>query len=356
MKTHSELNTKQLIQQLLKDPDRKSLAKITAELVYLTFLFRQLPKHYFSRFLFKKNRTNIGDYFPSKILYNIKPHFNGEAPREVVDNKLFFDFFFRQFNISLPKIVMFNHRNVFVVDGKPHHVNTVSEFSSLLKVVFTNNKITDSIFIKRTYGTYGGAKIFKLLFTQLSDERLLSDLFQKVAQSSYLFQETVKQHPEMNRLNESCLNTLRLDTFIDLDGKIEIISAYLRSSMVNNYIDNITSGGCGILIDMATGRLDQFAYMSLKDGGISLQSKHPVTQTKFSDFIIPHFEEAKKLVIKVAGYVPDLRLIGWDVAISESGPVLIEGNSDYDMAGTDWACKGARSNPVFKKVLEEVDL
>ncbi len=357
MNNQSKLNTIQLIRQLLKDPERKSLIKISVELIYLFFLFGQLPRHYFSRFLFKKDRTNITDYFPSSVLYHIKPHFNGAAPNEVVENKLFFNFFFGQFTISLPKIVMYNHRHVFVVDGKPYHVSSVSEFSSLLKRVFGNNGITDSVFIKRTYGTYGGDKVFKLLATELeSDSEAVYDLYEEVVQSGYLFQETVRQHPEMNKLNASCLNTLRLDTFIDLEGRIEIISAYLRLSLVNNYIDNITSGGCGIVVDLTTGRLDQFGYLSLKDGGIKLQAKHPVTQTTFHNFLIPYFEEAKQLVIKVAGFVPDLRLIGWDVAISESGPVLIEGNSDYDMAGTDWACNGARSNPVFRKVLEEVNL
>ena len=357
MKKYSQLSTTQLIRQLLNDPDRKSLVRITAELIYLTLFFKTLPQHYFSRFLFKKDRTKIMDYFPSKVLYDIKPYFNEKGATEVLENKLFFDFYYRQFNISLPKILMYNHRNVFVVDKKAHLINTPSEFKSLLEELFRNNKITDSIFIKRTYGTYGGDKVYKFLLSQLgSDVQSTSDLFHEVIQSGYLFQETVKQHPDMNKLNPSCLNTLRLDTFINPDGKVEIISAYLRISLTNSYVDNMTSGGCGITVDLDTGRLDRLGYMSLKDGGINMPIEHPITHIVFDGFNIPLFEQVKKLVIEVAGYMPNLRLIGWDVAIGESGPVLIEGNSDYDLSGTDTMAYGVRSNPVFRKVLKEINL
>jgi hypothetical protein len=52
--------------------------------------------------------------------------------------------------------------------------------------------------------------------------------------------------------------------------------------------------------------------------------------------------------------MPELRLVGWDVAIGESGPVLIEGNSDYDISGNDLADEGYRANNIFRKVLHEM--
>jgi hypothetical protein len=43
---------------------------------------------------------------------------------------------------------------------------------------------------------------------------------------------------------------LRLATFINPDGQIEMINGYLRTSVTNNYVDNITAGGCAISIDL----------------------------------------------------------------------------------------------------------
>jgi len=351
-----QLNTIQLIGQLLKDPDRKSIIRMTAELLYVWAVFKTLPQHYFSRFLFKRNRTNIMDYYPSKVLYKIKPYFNEKDVRVILENKLFFDFFFNSLNISLPKIWMYNHRTIFVVGKSVHQVNTSSQFRLLLKDIFARNANCDSLFIKRTYGTYGGSKIFKLFISELeSDLERINDLFEEAIKSGFLFQETIKQHPELNRLNSSCVNTVRFDTFIDSEGKVDIISAYLRTSFTNHYVDNISSGGCGITVDLSNGKLDAFGYLSLKDGGIQVPVEHPITHILFKDFSIPFFEEAKKLVLQAATCIPNLRLIGWDVAIAETGPVLIEGNSDYDVAGTDLMVRGVRSNPIFRKVLKEIN-
>lgn len=355
--SRSQLSLWELIVQLYRDPERKSILRMAAEIIYLTLKFRSIPRHYFSRFLFKKDRVNISDYYPSKVLYNIKPHFNERGATEILENKLFFDFYYRQFSIPVPAILMYNHHHLFIAGNRKIDIHTVAEFVQLLKEVFQRNHITDSIFIKRTYGTYGGNKVFKLLFNQLeANPTIVEELFTEVVKSAYLFQETVKQHPEMNRLNASCLNTLRFDTFMDKDGKIDIICGALRTSITGSHVDNITSGGCAISVDLVSGRLHDDGFMSLKNGGIHLAHEHPASHIVFHDFKIPFFEEAKQLVLKAAECIPAVRLVGWDVAISETGPVLIEGNSDYDLAGTDFNTHGVKSHPVFRKVLKEVDL
>ena len=39
-------------------------------------------------------------------------------------------------------------------------------------------------------------------------------------------------------------------------------------------------------------------------------------------------KEVKELVLKAAMVVPNVKYVGWDVAITPTGPVIIEGN-DY---------------------------
>ena len=53
---------------------------------------------------------------------------------------------------------------------------------------------------------------------------------------------------------------------------------------------------------------------------------HPVTGVRFDGFQIPCFEEAKELVLKASLESDKILVVGWDVAISEDGPVVIEGN------------------------------
>jgi hypothetical protein len=350
----SELSISKLIGELLRDPERKSLVKIFVELGYLFFLYRKVPTHYFSRYLFKKMNTNISDYLPSKFLYNIKSKFNEREARVMLDNKLYFDFYYRQLNFSLPKIWMFNHQQAFVIKNRNCQVTNAESFRKLVEEVIKENSIDGTIFIKKTYGSYQGANIYKLHLDQLiSSSEMIDELYARVIKSGYLFQETIRQHPDMAQLNPACLNTIRLDTFINASGEIQLISGYVKTNLRDHYIDNEPTGACEISVDLHTGKLAKYGSLAIKYNGLIRPTRHPITQTTFEDFSIPFFNEAKELAIRAASVVPGLRLVGWDIAIAEAGPILIEGNSDYDIAANDLAYGGYRGNAVFQKVLKE---
>jgi hypothetical protein len=353
----SELSNVALFKDLLKDPDRKSITRIIYELFYLLIIYREIPVHYFSRYLFKKQITNIKDFLPNKFLGNkITPNFNDQKVKEVLDNKLFFDFYYGQFNITLPKILMYNYRKIFVIGKKSIEVNSIQEFRSLLIDLFQQNPSYDSIFIKKTLAGSCGSNIFKLFLHQLSrDAEEIEEIYTQVIKSEFLFQETVKQHHELNRLNSSCLNTIRFDTFINREGVADLISGYIRMSIRNCYIDNISSGGCQVGIDLQTGKLKKLGYTPIKCFGVKVLKEHPVSKITFENFEIPMFSQAKELVLRTAKYMPGLRLVGWDVAIGETGPVLVEGNSDYDITGNDLVDGGYLANTAFRKVLHEIN-
>ena len=54
---------------------------------------------------------------------------------------------------------------------------------------------------------------------------------------------------------------------------------------------------------------------------------HPDTCTPFINFRVPYFDEAIALCKKAAKVRPDMRYVGWDVGITPTGPVLVEGNN-----------------------------
>lgn len=356
MSYEKEITTGELITCFLKDSDRKPMFRMIWELLMLSFKFFRFPRHYFSRYLFKKESSNIFDYYPDSFLEKVKPVFNDKGARDILENKLFFDYYYSQFGISLPKILMYNHRNIFVRGGRIIEVNTPEEFRTLISAVIRNKSVHNSLFIKKTYWSFGGDQIYKLTLDQINnDPEVISNLYSAVITSGFLFQETIKQHPELEKLNPSCLNTMRLDTFIDRNGNIEVLSGFIRTSIMNSHVDNVSSGGCQVPIDIETGILKKYGYRVLKISGVKLLTEHPITKIVFEGFTIPFFREAKELVIKASGLYPCLRLVGWDVGIGENGPVLIEGNSDYNMAGNDLSYGGYRTNPVFRKVIKEYD-
>jgi hypothetical protein len=348
-------STWEVFTDVLKDPERKSLVRIFFDLVILLFTYSEIPVHYFSRYMFKKRITNIKGYLPNKYSGKISVWFNDNKVKEILDNKLFFDFFYRQFNLSLPKILMYNNKKMFIVGNKNIEINNNHDFIALLKEIFNQNQSVDSIMIKKTCSSSSGKKIFKLFVNQINtDQEKVNEIYSEVVKSGFLFQETIKQHPDLTKLNPSCLNTIRIDSFTDKDGNIEILSAYLRMSISDSHIDNISSGGCQVGINLATGNLKKYGYSLIQTIGVKVLTEHPITKIVFEDYNIPLFQEVKELVLKTASLNPALRLIGWDVAIGESGPVLVEGNSDYDISGNDLADGGYFNNPTFKKVLLEI--
>jgi hypothetical protein len=355
MANKNRKSNSRLFKEFLRDPDRKSLLRITYELIVLFFKYREIPVHYFSRYIFKKETKNFRDFVPNKVAGKISLLINDHKSKEVIDNKLFFNFFYGQFNIPLPNILIYNHKNMFVVDQQAVEINNADDFIVLMEEEFTNNPALDSLIIKKTYASSSGKKIFKLERDQVRTKtEIMKDIYNEVIQSGFLFQETIKQHPELNKVNPSCLNTIRIDTFINPDGKIDIGSAYLRMSISDSYIDNISSGGCQVGIDLKTGKLNKYGYTPITSFGVDLLTQHPITKTVFEKFSIPYFPQVIDLVVKTAHLMPGLRFIGWDVAIGESGPILIEGNSDYDLSGNDLSDNGYMANKTFRKVLKEI--
>jgi len=352
MKDISNVN---LIIQLIKDPERKSLFTIFFECIYLLAIYREMPVHYFSRFLFKKNMSDVKNYLPNKFLgEKISIHLNDQVEKEVLDNKLYFDFYYNQFDISIPKIIMYNFKTLFIYRGKNIEVKNSGEFIKLIDLIFTENPGYESIFIKKTNAGSCGFDTHKLFRCETQTKPLLMDeLYRKVTCSGFLFQETVSQSDEINKLNPSCLNTIRIDTYRN-NGSIDVISAYIRMSITNKYIDNISSGGCQVGIDLKSGRLKKYGYAPIKTNGVKVLTEHPVTGIIFENFIIPGFEEVIKTAINAATFSPSLKIVGWDIAIGPQGPVLIEGNSDYDITGNDLVDGGYLANPVFRKVLREI--
>ncbi len=353
IKNPKKLRKGRLFYEIYKDPERKLLVQMLAEICYLTLLNKTIPKMYFSDYLFKKGMGNIKNYFPANYLDRITSFFNEKEFTFTLENKLYFDFYYRQFNIRLPKTLMYNLKDCFIFGSNQFQLNSPQAFQSTLLDIFNRNPDYNSIIIKKMYGSYGGYEIYKLFKHQCeNDTEYINTIYSKVIKSGFLFQETIIQHEEIDKLNPSCINTIRFDTFIHDNGDIDIISGFIRININNSHLDNITQGGYGIGINLNNGKLKKCGYCQ-PSYGINVITSHPITGTIFEGFQIPYFEEAKQLVKSAAKFMPGLRLVGWDVAIDRSGPILIEGNSSYGAVSNDFLDGGYKVNKVYQEVLRE---
>ncbi len=341
-----------MLLEILRDPDRKSLARVLYDNLDLLICYREIPVHYFSRYLFKKGMNNIRDYVPNGIAMKVAPALNDATVKHVLDNKLYFGLYYGQFGIKMPEILLFNHRDHFVYRDRQLVISDFDDFRKLIEDVFNENPDCNGLFIKKTYSSSSGRNIYSLLRSDLeSNDKLIRDVYSGVKDSAFIFQEKVKQHPDLKRLSPTSLNTIRFDTFIDDDGRIEVISGFLKMSTNEAVVDSVVTGGCGVGIDAATGTLKRNGYSKIKISGVGVLTEHPLSAIRFEGFPVPYYREAREMAAKAASFMPGLRLVGWDIGIGETGPVLIEGNSDYGINSNDMAYGGYMSNDIFRKAL-----
>lgn len=169
-----------------------------------------------------------------------------------------------------------------------------------------------------------------------------------VADSPMVCEEFIQQHPVMMSLNPHSVNTLRIVTIL-VDGEVEVISAVLKIGLDGNSItDNMSMGGLGAQVDIPSGIV--FTYGQNFKG--ETYAYHPVTGTKIIGLQIPRWDEALDLVKTAHKRVPQCALYGWDIAITETGVDIVEGNSSPGtriMQRMDLIPKGQKLVPMLKK-------
>ncbi|MGB4984433.1 MAG: MurT ligase domain-containing protein [Erysipelotrichaceae bacterium] len=135
-----------------------------------------------------------------------------------------------------------------------------------------------------------------------------------------LVEECLKQHPVMSQLSPYSINTLRIVT-ANINDHTTVLFRSVRIGTGNNIVDNFHNGGIFSILNQY-GKIDKPALNI--EGELFIN--HPNTNTKFEGFTIPYYYEAIELCKKASKVVPQVGYIGWDVAITPNGPVLIEGN------------------------------
>lgn len=141
-----------------------------------------------------------------------------------------------------------------------------------------------------------------------------------------LVEEFIIQHPALNELSPSAVNTVRIFTQLNENDEVVILGCRQRIS-VNSSVDNMAVGNLAAPIDEVTGIINGpgvYSDITKQD-----ESIHPVTGVSIVGFQIPFWQETLNLVKEAALAHPQNRSIGWDVVITEKGPGLIEGNHDW---------------------------
>ncbi len=155
-----------------------------------------------------------------------------------------------------------------------------------------------------------------------NDEQSIDDLISACAQNTFLVEEICENCAELEAINPSSLNTLRVFTIVDSLGNIEIISMLLRCGRKESVVDNWGAGGIGYHVDVNTGII---VAPGLDKKGNSY-IVHPGTQVTMPGLRIPRYDEVCKVAKEIIAVNKKVVYAGLDLAILPDRVELIEVN------------------------------
>lgn len=150
----------------------------------------------------------------------------------------------------------------------------------------------------------------------------LDTLYSSLGNGDYLLEELIVQHPKMSSLHPPSVNSLRITTVMTEHGA-KIMVATLRMGNRNSFVDNRSAGGIIASVDLKT----RVVYTTGVDKWLNRYIHHPVTGTQIVGFQIPMWDDIIRTTREIAETVPEVMYAGWDIALSDEGAILIEGNS-----------------------------
>jgi hypothetical protein len=166
---------------------------------------------------------------------------------------------------------------------------------------------------------------------QLTGDQLLARLVDRSRGRSLIVQPRMAPHHDLAGITAGALPTTRILTCLDERGEPEVMAAMIRMSFgKNRTVDNLHAGGIGALIDVASGALSKASNLG-SDARVGWFSHHPDTGEPIEGRIVPLWEEAKAAAVHAHRHFGDRAVVGWDIAILESGPIFIEGNGNPDL-------------------------
>lgn len=159
-----------------------------------------------------------------------------------------------------------------------------------------------------------------------------------------LAEELIVQKQSIGILHPSSINTLRLNTFLCKNGSVILFAPVLRIGRGGSIVDNAGAGGIIAAIDKKSG-----IVIAVRDEQCNVYEYHPDTKVRLVGFVVPEYDDAVNLVVKMAKTIPDLRLIGWDLALTDKGWVLVEANANPNFLWQIATRKGIREEFEFIK-------
>ena len=241
-----------------------------------------------------------------------------------------------------------NNKLNFDLHGKEHGFATIGSVCGIKRggeTIWVDHPGPDlpsiDLFIKPTKGKGGrGCERWDCVgpgrFRRFGDgetksaAELLEHVHRLARRKAQLVQPRGVNHADLSDLGGAALSSLRVMSIRNDRGEVEVLFAVFKiSSRGASVVDNFHAGGFVAGVDIATGELGEASDWGIKQPGRWL-AVHPVTGAQIAGRRLPHWQETIDLVRRAHETIERI-VVGWDVAITDRGPAIIEGNGQFGL-------------------------
>jgi hypothetical protein len=170
----------------------------------------------------------------------------------------------------------------------------------------------------------------------------------------FLLEQRLHSHSDIVEITGSeTICCLRLVTLLTRDGRVEIIANYFKIQPRNTATDNLDEGGdvMYVPVNEKNGVLERGCFYKRKDR--TRYKQHPDGGKEFFGCTLPLWDEAVSLVHRAARAFPWARTVGWDIAMTNDGVYLIEGNVRYGMVPLQFVADRGLATEEFIEASEQ---
>ncbi len=287
-------------------------------------------------FNFNRKPFNVAKtYLRKHQLEALQSSINKKAVRHRLDNKLEFNLKCRKNNLPSPDILAVVAQHGY----EKYHDDFTFINSTAALVAHLKTQGNGRYLFKLINGSHG-IGIVRFYFKEnkfLSDDEQeidLSYIFSSDTPNCYILQKCLSPHTLLNQvMPDGSLGTVRMISMGCGKG-FTLFLPCLRIPVGANVADNFAHGKANNLIagvDHKTGQLHKpYANDSAGLGLVEESYAHPSNQFVIEGFQLPFWQEMVSLVEKASASFSEFNTVGWDVALTENGPCLLEGNWRYD--------------------------
>ncbi len=325
--------------KFVKSRNKKPFLVILKELKLIRKYWKCYPLHYYKYQLYRKELDidSILNYIPEFFFYSLfLPYHNKKEIVELYNDKEKQEATFREYKIPhLDSIFI-------IIDGEI--LNSKSKkinFNDMHKEL--DSKKIEKLFLKPISGKGGqGIYIFYredgCYYEIKTKVKLNENFLERITNNkNFLVQGKLKQDKQISEIYPFSINTLRIVTE-NKNGRIKILTALLRMGRWGNEIDNFSQGGLIIKVNIEDGSFEKQAFSKFGD----CFTKHPDSNFIFKNRKIKKWEVICDFLNVHTKKIDNLTYIGWDIALTEDGPLVIEVNTDFGIDGYQTGYGGLR--------------